>query len=176
MIRARNRKGERGAALILAIIVIFILTVLGLALLFTTTTEVQVAGAETTLNKVFYAADSGTQYGIYQIKTKPPPPTPDSYQACTSNSSYFCFSVPERSTASSDRSLSVQVTSMKVVNQENSDPGACNLNINSSQSCLTYEYSFTASASSYLPNSTTVSSTKSISVVTAVGPIVGAPL
>jgi Tfp pilus assembly protein PilX len=69
---------ERGAAIIVAILVTFVLTVLGLALLFTTSTEFQIAGAETTVNKTFYAADSGTQYGNFQIKALRF--TPDTYQ------------------------------------------------------------------------------------------------
>src|SRR5690349_20067750 len=111
----RVRKSERGVALVLAIIVIFLLTVLGLALLFTTSTEVQLAGAETSVNKAFYAADSGAQYGIYQ--TKASKFTPDSFQACTSPTNYFCFSLPERSTSGTDRSISIQVTPIQLVNE-----------------------------------------------------------
>src|SRR5258708_16034354 len=64
----RRTRGSResGMALMLAIIVLFILTVLGLALLLSTTTSLQIAGAETTLNKTFFAADSGVQYAIAQ--------------------------------------------------------------------------------------------------------------
>ena len=175
MNQRRNRRGERGAALILSVLVIFILTVLGLALLFTTTTEVQVAGAETTLNKTFYSADSGSQFGIYQVKTKPTNPVPTAAQGCSSDPTYFCFQLPERSTASADRTISVQVSPMKLVNLTHPITAECGLNINGTP-CSTYEYSFTASATDLLPGSTSVNSTKTISVVTSVGPIPAPPI
>lgn len=67
MTRTRN-DSERGAALLLSIVLLFVLTVLGVALLVTTTTEVQIAGAETTINRTFYATDSGVEFATLQLK------------------------------------------------------------------------------------------------------------
>jgi len=170
--RRRHRHGERGAALIMAILVAFILTVLGLALLFSTSTEFQIAGAETTVNRTFYASDSGTQYGNYQIKAKPLAPSPDSYQACTGLSTYFCFQVPARSTATTDHALTVQVSPMKTVNVSESTPGGGSLNVNSIPIVI-MDYAFTSKATD---TTLGINSTKTIDVVTSVGPIAGSPI
>jgi hypothetical protein len=61
-LRPRQPDRERGAALFLAILVLFILTVMGIALMFTTSIEQTLAGTETKISKVFYAADSGIEY------------------------------------------------------------------------------------------------------------------
>lgn len=104
----------------MAIIVIFVLTIFGLALMFTTTTEIQIAGAETTVNKAFYAADSGVQVGIANAKTD------TTIGPCTQAgfSSYWCFQVPSHDTAaSSSRTLDVYVTPLRQVDltQENAN-------------------------------------------------------
>jgi len=171
--RPRARSGaarQRGAALILAILVTFILTVLGLALLFTTSTEFQIAGAETTVNRTFYAADSGTQYGNFQIKSLRY--TPDSYQACTNPTNYFCFQVPAHSTAATDHSLTVQVTPMALVNISQSTPGGGSLNINAIPITI-QDYAFTSKATDTTAG---INSQKTIWVVSSVGPIAGNPL
>jgi len=161
---------ERGAALILAILVTFILTVLGLALLFTTSTEFRIAGGETTVNKAFYAADSGTQYGNFQIKALRT--TPDTYQACTSPTNYFCFQVPAQSTAATDHALTVKVTPMQLVNISQSTPGGGSLNINAIPITI-LDYAFTSTATD---TTNGINSSKTISVVSSVGPIAGNPL
>jgi len=161
---------ERGAALILAILVTFILTVLGLALLFTTSTEFQIAGGETTVNKSFYAADSGTQYGNFQIKSQRY--TPDSYQACTTPTNYFCFQIPAQSTAATDHALTVQVTPMQLVNISQSTPGGGSLNINAIPIAI-LDYAFTSKATDATNG---INSQKTIQVVSSVGPIAGNPL
>jgi Tfp pilus assembly protein PilX len=168
--RHRPRAQERGAALILAILVTFILTILGLSLLFTTSTEFQIAGAETTVNRTFYAADSGTQYGNYQIKSLRT--VPDSYQACASPTNYFCFQVPARSTAATDHALTVQVTPLQLVNISQSTPGGGSLNINAIP-IMILDYQFTSTATD---STAGIDSTKSIQVVSSVGPIAGSPL
>jgi hypothetical protein len=168
--RVRPRPRERGAALILAILVTFILTTLGLALLFTTSTEFQLAGAETTVNRTFYAADSGTQYGNYQIKSIRT--LPDPYQACSSPANYFCFEVPARSTAAADRALTVQVTPLKLVNISQSTPGGGSIQFGSIP-ITTLDYAFTSTA---YDTAAGVDSTKAIQVVSSVGPIAGSPL
>lgn len=161
---------ESGAAIIVAILVTFILTVLGLALLFTTSTEFQIAGAETTVNRTFYAADSGTQYGNFQIKALRF--TPDAYQTCTSAANYFCFQVPARSTAATDHSLTVKVTPMQLVNISQSTPGGGSLNVGSIPITI-QDYAFTSTATD---TTNGINSQKTISVVSSVGPIAGSPL
>jgi len=167
---ADNSRGERGAALILSILVTFILTVLGLALLFTTSTEYQIAGAETTVNKAFYAADSGTQYGNFQVKSLRT--TPDPYQQCTSATSYFCFEVPAQTTASTDHGITVQVSPLQLVNVSQSTPGGGSLNVNAIPITI-LDYQFTSQSTD---STSGINSTKTIQVVSSVGPIAGSPL
>jgi Tfp pilus assembly protein PilX len=57
------RRAERGSAYIIALLALFVLTVLGLALVVTTQNEVQIGANEQTINRVFYAADSGLGVG-----------------------------------------------------------------------------------------------------------------
>ncbi len=61
-VRLRQPDRERGAALFLAILTLFILTIMGIALMFTTSIENTLAGTETKVSKIFYAADSGVEY------------------------------------------------------------------------------------------------------------------
>ena len=67
----RPGRSERGAALLLAIIAITILSILGIALMLSTTTEIQISGNESFVNKAFYAADSGIEWAAAQIKVNP---------------------------------------------------------------------------------------------------------
>ena len=62
---------ERGAALFLAILTLFILTIMGIALMFTTSIENTLAGAETKASKIFYAADSGVEYAGAMLSSQP---------------------------------------------------------------------------------------------------------
>jgi len=59
--------GEKGFALFLAMLLLLILTVLGIALLFTATTEQSLSGNETKVSKVFYAACSGVDYATAKL-------------------------------------------------------------------------------------------------------------
>ena len=61
------RKGERGAALVIAILVLAILTVIGIALMLVTSTESRIAANEWSLNRAFYASDSGIRWGSVQL-------------------------------------------------------------------------------------------------------------
>jgi hypothetical protein len=60
-------KRERGAALVLAILVLAILTVIGIALMLVTSTESRIAANEWSLNRAFYASDSGIRWGSVQL-------------------------------------------------------------------------------------------------------------
>ena len=69
-LRLRHSAGERGAALFLAILTLFILTIMGIALMFTTSIENTLAGTETKISKIFYAADSGVEYAGAMLSTQ----------------------------------------------------------------------------------------------------------
>lgn len=58
-IRRAARRGERGSAYIIALLVLLALTVIGLSLALTTGSEIDIGANERTANRVFYAADAG---------------------------------------------------------------------------------------------------------------------
>ncbi|HEX7252939.1 MAG TPA: pilus assembly PilX N-terminal domain-containing protein [Thermoanaerobaculia bacterium] len=58
---------ERGAALVLAILVLAILTVIGIALMLVTSTESQIAANEWSVNRAFYASDAGVRWAQSQL-------------------------------------------------------------------------------------------------------------
>ena len=70
-LRPRQPDRERGAALFLAILTLFILTIMGIALMFTTSIENTLAGTETKVSKIFYAADSGVEYAGAMLSSQP---------------------------------------------------------------------------------------------------------
>jgi len=65
----RSARRERGFALFLSMLLLLILTVLGIALLFTATTEQSLSGNETKVSKVFYAACSGVDYATAKLSS-----------------------------------------------------------------------------------------------------------
>jgi type IV pilus assembly PilX-like protein len=67
--RRPSARGERGFALFLSMLLLLILTVLGIALLFTATTEQSLSGNETKVSKVFYAACSGVDYATARLSS-----------------------------------------------------------------------------------------------------------
>lgn len=156
---ARGRARERGMALMLAIILLFILTVLGLGLLLSTTTSLQIAGAETTVNKTFFAADSGVQYAIAQGKH-----ANYSGPGCgTSYPSYWCVGVPSLSAASPASVIAVRDTPYRLVDFQ-IDPGN-QLNVGTTP-LYDVEYHFDSYAQDDRTNSQ-----KHISVDLSLGPI-----
>jgi hypothetical protein len=66
----RDRRNERGAALVLAILVLSILTVIGIALMLITSTESRIAANEWSINRGFYAADAGIRWGTVQLNSE----------------------------------------------------------------------------------------------------------
>jgi hypothetical protein len=64
---ANDRRGERGAALVVAILVLAILTVIGIALMLITSTESRIAANEWSVNRAFYASDSGIRWATVQL-------------------------------------------------------------------------------------------------------------
>ena len=64
---ARMRAKEGGAALVIAILVLAILTVIGIALMLVTSTESRIAANEWSINRAFYASDSGVRWASVQM-------------------------------------------------------------------------------------------------------------
>lgn len=164
----RGSRREEGAALILAIMTLLILTILGIGLLFTTTTEFQVAGAETTVNRTFYAADSGSQYGILQAKFNSQSNTGPS--ACTVGgiTGYWCFNVPEQNPGVTQRNLGVTVSPMRLVDIQLAPSTQLNVG---TVPLYNVGFHFSSNATDTLPSSTTVFSQKQIQVDIVVGPM-----
>jgi PilX N-terminal len=69
--RGIRRPGERGAALVVAILVLTILTVIGIALMLITSTESRIAANEWSVNRAFYSADAGLRWASVAIESSP---------------------------------------------------------------------------------------------------------
>ena len=65
----RRDSREKGMALFLAILLLLVITVMGVALMFTASIEQTLAGTETKISKIFYAADSGIEYGSAMLNS-----------------------------------------------------------------------------------------------------------
>ncbi len=61
------RPEERGAALVIAILVLAILTVVGIALMLVTSTESRIAANEWSVNRAFYASDAGIRWASAEM-------------------------------------------------------------------------------------------------------------
>lgn len=66
--RCRERSGERGAALIMALMVSLVLVFLGMGLLLQTSLGLQAAGTDRWVTKALYAADAGAMMQIEMIQ------------------------------------------------------------------------------------------------------------
>lgn len=64
---SRLGRREEGFALFLSMLLLLVLTILGIALLFTATTEQNLSGNDTKVSKVFYAACSGVDYAVAKL-------------------------------------------------------------------------------------------------------------
>ncbi|MGH9368205.1 MAG: pilus assembly PilX family protein [Thermoanaerobaculia bacterium] len=62
-----RRRREKGAALVIAILVLAILTVIGIALMLITSTESRIAANEWSINRAFYASDAGIRWATVQM-------------------------------------------------------------------------------------------------------------
>jgi hypothetical protein len=67
-----SSKRRRGAALVIAILALAILTVIGIALMLVTSTESKIAANEWSLNRAFYAADAGVRWARAQLNDPAP--------------------------------------------------------------------------------------------------------
>jgi len=64
---ASKRRNERGAALVVAILVLAILTVIGIALMLITSTETRIAANEWSVNRAFYSSDAGVRWSSVRL-------------------------------------------------------------------------------------------------------------
>ncbi|MBW2075601.1 MAG: pilus assembly PilX N-terminal domain-containing protein [Deltaproteobacteria bacterium] len=60
---------ERGMALVIALVLLCVLTIIGVAAINTSTVEILISGAEKETGEAFYAADGGIQYALQQVAT-----------------------------------------------------------------------------------------------------------
>jgi len=67
-----SHRNERGAALVVAILVLAILTVIGIALMLITSTESRIAANEWSVNRAFYSADGGIRWATVQMNNPAP--------------------------------------------------------------------------------------------------------
>jgi len=65
--RPRPAAGESGSAYLMALIALAVLTIIGLALVFLTQSEMQVGSNERTLQRIFYEADSGVAIATARV-------------------------------------------------------------------------------------------------------------
>lgn len=64
---------ERGMALVIAMVILCILTIIGVAAINTSTIETLISGAEKERQEAFYAADGGIEYALQQVATSVAP-------------------------------------------------------------------------------------------------------
>jgi hypothetical protein len=67
MTKKNHRRSEKGAALILSLLLLLVLTVLALSLINTSTFEIGISGNEKTRLEAFYAAEAGIQMALSQL-------------------------------------------------------------------------------------------------------------
>jgi hypothetical protein len=65
------RRGERGAALVMALLALMVLTLLGLALTSMSLTSLSAANSERDANLAFYAAEAGLAHGLGLLEASP---------------------------------------------------------------------------------------------------------
>lgn len=65
----RGRRGERGMALFVALLLLLVVTVMGIALMLTASFEQTLIGTESRISRIFYAADSGVEYGAAMLNS-----------------------------------------------------------------------------------------------------------
>jgi len=60
----KTRRGERGSAYLVVLLALVVLTIIGLSLVMVTQTEMQLGSNERTINRTFYAAESGMKFAL----------------------------------------------------------------------------------------------------------------
>lgn len=69
-LRVRHRRHEKGMALFVALLLLLVVTVMGIALMLTASLENTLIGTDTRISKIFYAADSGIEYGAGMLNSQ----------------------------------------------------------------------------------------------------------
>ncbi|MEP6992878.1 MAG: PilX N-terminal domain-containing pilus assembly protein [Acidobacteriota bacterium] len=87
----RTRRSERGAALVVAILVLAILTVIGIALMLITSTESRIAANEWSVNRGFYAADAGVRWSSVEMNNTQSFLTRNEFKKADSTSNPFGY-------------------------------------------------------------------------------------
>lgn len=64
-----RRDSEKGMALFVALLLLLVVTVMGIALMLTASFENTLIGTEARISKIFYAADSGIEYGAAMLNS-----------------------------------------------------------------------------------------------------------
>ena len=64
-----KRRGEKGIALFVALLMLLVVTVMGIGLMLTSSFEQTLIGTESRISKIFYAADSGIEYGAAMLNS-----------------------------------------------------------------------------------------------------------
>jgi hypothetical protein len=64
-----RRRREKGIALFVAILLLLVVTIMGIGLMLTTSFENTLIGTENRISKIFYAADSGIEYGAAMLNS-----------------------------------------------------------------------------------------------------------
>ena len=101
MAKKNNKRLERGAALIVSLLLLLVLTVLALSLINTSTFEIGISGNEKTNLEAFYAAEAGIQMALSQL------PSMEAIPRTTigSHSQYWSGSVRDRGNPTALESL-----------------------------------------------------------------------
>ena len=94
MAKKNNKRLERGAALIVSLLLLLVLTVLALSLINTSTFEIGISGNEKTRLEAFYAAEAGIQMALSQLPSMEAIPQ----TKIGSDSHYWSGTVGERRT------------------------------------------------------------------------------
>ena len=68
-LRTGRRESEKGMALFVALLLLLVVTVMGIALMLTASFENTLIGTEARISKIFYAADSGIEYGAAMLNS-----------------------------------------------------------------------------------------------------------
>ena len=101
MAKKNHVRSEKGAALIISLLLLLVLTVLALSLINTSTFEIGISGNEKTRLEAFYAAEAGIQMALSQL------PSMEAIPRTTigSDSQYWSGSVKDRSNPPPSESL-----------------------------------------------------------------------
>jgi len=113
MAKKNNKRLERGAALIVSLLLLLVLTVLALSLINTSTFEIGISGNEKTRLEAFYAAEAGIQMALSQLPSMEPIPE----ARIGSDSHYWSGNVSERGNPRPKESLGLAFQSGSDVSQ-----------------------------------------------------------